>query len=239
MTSWVKFEEPSTIVIPSPDDIQWPETEYDEGYDPERPWRLQKYDPNDNGKGYDDDIGAQFEHFQVPGGFIRATATYDQLLRFTNIRQTRFEGPPNRDGSNTNIVLHESEDDGRPIVTNGSPDLRCMWKCYAAILAAIHREGQMWYADDEGWIYEPLDELQEMMDNYPAELEMIENQRLGRRLVNNRTIPGFEWLYPFGQHLMRMTASLQAIISWAKDTNIDPKDYFEQVGHLLLIQLLW
>jgi hypothetical protein len=230
MTSpWVTFQDPPTLFVEPPPDDEWPESAQDKDYDPAQPWRLRKYDPNSNGKGFDDDIVQQWKQLGVPGGFIRATATYDQLVRFADIRQTRFKGPPTQDGSNTNVVLTEAED-GKALQANGSSSLRCMWKCYADILYAIHREGQIRGDGNGGWIYESLNELTDMMRHFPWELERLENERFGGRSVNNKLVPGFEWLYPFGQHIHEMTANLQAIVTWAKEVMTDPMQHFHQVS---------
>ena len=232
MSSWVTFQEAARLDIEPPPSAEWPESEQDEGYDAERPWRLRRYDPYNNNEGFDDDIVAQLEQLKLPVETIYATATYNQLVRFAHVRQTRFKGPPNRDGSNTNFVL--SAADGRRIETNGSPSLRHMWKCYAAILRAIHREGQIRGGIGGSWIYEPWDELAAMMRTYPERLERIEDERVGGRTFNNQIMPGFEWLYTFGEHLVQMGASLQAIVTWAKEVRVDPRDYFHQVSHTLL-----
>lgn len=88
------------------------------------------YDPyNNNGIGFDDDFVEQLEQLGIPKGIRRATATLGQLDRFADSRQTRFNGPPKKDGSNTHQILIWDDDNERPLETNGSPDLRFMWTC--------------------------------------------------------------------------------------------------------------
>ena len=231
MPSWIRPQGPPGIHIPNPEDHStWPESVHDRGYNPQQPWRLRKYDPHENGTGFDDDIVAQFKQQNVPRAILEAAATYDQLIRFADVQQTWFRGPPNRDGSNTNEALAPDVYGGRPIQTNGSPQLRHMWNCYAGILRAIHRDGQVKPATGGKWINEPWDELAEMMRTYPQQLERLEQERLGGHSNFNRVRPGFEWLYQFGAHLSEMTALLQAIITWAKDEGIDPKPYLPHVN---------
>jgi hypothetical protein len=232
MTSWAPFQEPPGIHIDDPaSESAWPESEQDENYNPNEPWRLRKHNPHANRRGLDDDIVAQFERHKVPQGFIWAAATLNQLARFADVRQTRFKGPPNRDGSNTHVVLNSCLGHGGPLETNGSRDLRIMWRCYANILRAIHREGQIRGGVGGSWIYEPLDELIQMMRTYPAQLERIEVDRLAVGSINIKLTPGFEWLHAVAAHVNEMTASLHAILTWAKEVNVDPKDYIPQVSY--------
>lgn len=197
------------------------------------------YDPYNNGTGFDDDFIDQLEQLQVPKGIRRATATLGQLVRFADSRQTRFKGPPNKDGSNTHQGLTWDAGNERPLETNGSPGLRYMWICYSNILRAIHREGQMRGGAGDNWIYEPWNELEEMMDTYPERLERIENERLDDDSINNKITPGFEWLYSYNEHLVEMMASFQAILTWAKEANIDPKGHTPKVSRPpLIVRLL-
>ena len=138
MTSWAAYQERPCISIPSSTLNEWPRTKQDETYNASEPWRLSMYDPYNNGTGFDDDFIDQLEQLQVPKGIRRATATLGQLVRFADSRQTRFKGPPNKDGSNTHQGLTWDAGNERPLETNGSPGLRYMWICYSNILRAIH-----------------------------------------------------------------------------------------------------
>jgi hypothetical protein len=230
MTSWAAYQERPSIYIPPSTLNEWPPSEQYETYKASEPWRVTKYNPYENGVGFDADFLSQLERLRVPKGIQRATATANQLIRFADLRQTRFKGPPNKDGSNTNEVLAWDEDGGRPMINNGSPDLRFMWKCYANILHAIHREGQMRGGPEGGWILEPLNELGDMIESYPDQLENMENERLGGHSLNNKLTPGFEWLYPYAEHLADLMASLQAIITWAKEADKNPRYHVPQVS---------
>jgi hypothetical protein len=55
-SAWATFQEPPSLLVEFPSNSRWPESEQDEGYDAEQPWRLFKYNPYSNGKGLDDDI---------------------------------------------------------------------------------------------------------------------------------------------------------------------------------------
>ncbi len=231
MTSWATFQDLAHLHVNPPATVEWPESEQDKSYNSGQPWRLQKYDPYNNGIGFDHDIAAKLEQLNVPKGILTTTATYDQLIRFTHIKQTRFQGPPNRDGTNLNVVLTRDPKNGRPIEVNGSDSLQHMWKCYAAILRAIHREGQIKPGADGNWVYQPWNELARMMQTYPPELEMLENERVRRRPFENTITPGFEWLHPFGEHLSEMMGCLQAIITWAQEVGENPRQYVHEVRH--------
>jgi hypothetical protein len=241
MTSaWATFQGPPRLFVPGPDDTEWPESEQDEDYDAERPWRLRKYNPNTNGKGVDDDIGAKMVQLDVPSCVRAAMGTCDQLLRFAHIRQTRFKGPPDRDGSNILAASAEERSFGATSERNASNDLYRMWRCYVKILSAIHREGQIKGGVDDTWIYKPWSELATMMQTFPRGLERIESARLAGpspglpELPDNTITPGFEWLLPFRAHLKEMLASFQAIISWAKDTQENPSVYRDNVSNAWL-----
>lgn len=231
MASWQAFQGPPSIQIDAlgtADD--WPETEQDEHYSADEPWRLQKYDPGLNGKGFEDEIVAQFEEVDLPKGLMRAAEKYSQLMRFADMRQTRLDETPDFFGSNLNVVLRTDGKDKRPILTIGSNDLRHMWKCYSDILCAIHREGQIKPGPAGTWIHEPLEELAEMMTVIPEKMMTIELERTTGRHINNVLLPGFEWLYPYGAHLDEMYATLHAIIAWAKETKQDPNPFVHLVG---------
>lgn len=231
MASWSKFQGPPTIHIDRGYQTAWPDSEQALGYDPAEPWRLLRYNPYQNGQSFDKDIIEQYKKHGVPVGAFYVTATYEQLLRFADVRQTRFKGPPNRDGSNTNQTLATFR--GRSTQTNGSPQLRHMWECYATILRAIHREGQIKPGIGGSWVEEPWNELAEMIRTYPSQLKRLECDRFRGDDINNKVIPGFEWLYPFGQRLVEMHASFQAIITWARKAKTDPKPYLELVSWVL------
>ena len=72
------------------------------------------------------------------------------------------------------------------MLTNGFLDLRFMWECYTNILRTIHSEGQIRGDRRRSWIYEPYNELGEMMRTYLEQLERIENERLGGHDLNNK-----------------------------------------------------
>ncbi|KAF7504967.1 hypothetical protein GJ744_001548 [Endocarpon pusillum] len=228
MTSWATFQELPHFHIDPPATVEWPDSEQDNSYSSEQPWRLRKYDPYNNSIGFDEDIVAKLEQLHVPKGILTTTAAYGQLIRFTHIRQTRFQGPPNRDGTNLNVVLTKDPKDGRVIEVNGSESLQYMWRCYAAVLRAIHREGQIKPGVGGTWVYQPWNELAHMMQTYPQELERLENERVGRPPFENTMTSGFEWLITFGEHLNEMMRCLQAIINWAQEVGEDPREYVHE-----------
>jgi hypothetical protein len=245
MTSpWVTYQEPPRLSLEGPEDTEWPESKQDEGYDRKRPWRLRKYNPNSNRKGFDDDILANLEHLGVPRPLRVALDSYKELLRFTHTRQTRFKGPPNRDGSNILAAAAAERAGGPTSERNASNDLYQMWTCYAQMLSAIHREGQIKDGPDDTWIYRPWDELATMEQTYPQLLKGIESARLAGPTpdlpapLETTITPGFEWLLTFRAHMRHLLACFQAIISWAKVTRKNRAAYRDRVSYASLCALL-
>ena len=213
----------------------WPLSEQDADYNPRMPWRLQKYDRRGDLNEWIHLVLSEREASHLPKRFLRSIAVLRQFGRFADIRQTRFKGRPNRDGTNLNQIFAEYTDGSGRAERNGSADLRFMWECYANILRAIHREGQISRGIFSTWAYKPLDELENMMNTYPAELKRREKQRLlaGEPYLNNIFMAGFEWVITFGRHLKQQSASVQAILNYAMEANVDPVQYFPQVGYSL------
>lgn len=232
MTSWATFQAPPGLPLELPDVTPWPQSEQAADYDPRMPWRLQKYDRRGDVEEWVRLILSEDQASALPKGFLRSVMIIDHFARFADIRQTRFKGRPNRDGTNLYEVLAEHTDPPGQAETNGSADLRFMWECYANILRAIHREGQMRPGPSDNWIYRPMDELEDMIDTYPVELKRREDERLqaGEPLLDNIIMDGFEWIFKFGHHLKHQSASVQAILNYASEANVEPAQYFPQVG---------
>lgn len=193
MASWTTLHERPSIHIDPPAVTAWPQSEQDSDHDPNMPWRLQKYDH----RGDIREWGALVFHSEheasyLPAGVLRSMETLGQLGRFTDAGQTRFKGRPNRDGTNINETLAEHPNSPGTVESNGSADLRLRWERYADILRAIHREGQMKGGVDKTWIYEPLDQLEHMINTFPKELKGQELARLhdGGPLPNNTVVEG-------------------------------------------------
>jgi hypothetical protein len=94
----------------------------------------------------------------------------------------------------------------------------------------MYREGQMKPGANDTWIYEPLDELTAMMIELPDKLMQIEENRLSRP-SRNATIPGFEWIIDYANHVVEFMASLQAIMTSVSDSNGYRNDQIQEVSH--------
>jgi hypothetical protein len=228
---------PATIDIPDP--APWTVLDGD-AVTQDYGWRQPQYNALISGRGFDADFDTILENPNLPLGILFSDVVFlaPELERLADSRQTKFEGTPNKDGSNLHeFNFHLTNEDAEG--ANGSVGLQSMYDYMKDILQMLYRNNlvtvdESTHPSNGQFVLNlnrlELDRFMDMITRGSRAAQEREIERLRDPVFGPAFALGFEWVPAFRKSVVDGVLGIQAALWWSIEQSYNPIPHMQQVS---------